>query len=362
MFEFISSMRTPVHRSLFRLIGLVLVVSTGGVPRLRADVVETTDGSTIRGTVIASDSGFIKVDTEFAGTVVILKDHVKAITTDEPIHVALADGNTINGRIVSTAAGLQINSEKGGYSTEPGAIAALWRDGDKSPAEKAADALRRKWAYEFAFDLNGRGGNSDRTFLGLSGRAVLQGALDRLMFYGNFSHSDENGEVAQDEAKGGIDYSSFFSKKLSWYVRSEVGYDHTKDLDLRSQSATGVGYSFIKTEDHKLEGRFGLNYRFENYGEPENPDFASPGIDLGLLHTLDTKWGRLTQSLTLTPSFQHFSNYVFIHDSALELPVSRGNKPWRIRLGIKTDYTSDPPDDFKRLDWTYYTQLVLTLK
>src|SRR5688572_3359513 len=326
---------------------------------LEADLIETAGGSIIHGRVVASDGGVIKVETDFAGTIAIKQDQVKTITTDAPIHVALADGNIVNGRIETNAAGIRVTGASGALVTEATAINALWRDGDKSPADRAADALRRKWGRELAFDLNGRNGNSDRTFLGISGRAILQGASDRLLFFGNYSRSEENDATTQDEAKAGVDFSSFFTPKMSWYVRTEIGYDHTKDLDLRSQSATGLGYSFVKSPTRVLEGRVGLSYRFENYGDPASTDFDSAGIDLGLLHSLDTHWGRLTQTLSLTPSFEDLSNFVFSHDSALELPV-KGDKPWKVRVGIKSDYTSEPPTGFEKLDWTYYTQLVLS--
>jgi hypothetical protein len=110
-----------------------------------------------------------------------------------------------------------------------------------------------------------------------------------------------------------------------------------------------------------LEGRLGLNYRFENYGSPATTDHDSIGVDLGVLHTLATSWGRLTQSVSLTPSFEDFNNFVFIHDSALEFPI-KGDAPWKVRVGLKTDYTSDPPPNLEKLDWTYYTQLVLSWK
>lgn len=325
---------------------------------LRADVVETLGGSVIHGTVLASDNGIIRIETDFAGTIEIKQDQIKSITTDDPIYVAVKDGDSVKGRITTDPSGVRVVSDTGTLQTQTGLISALWRDGDMSPADKAAEALRRKWGYELAFDLNGRSGNSERTFIGISGRAVLEGVNDRLMFYGSYARSEEDDQTTQDEGKGGVDYSNFFSDRMSWYVRTELGYDHTKDLDLRSQTAAGVGYKFIKREEQTLEGRFGLSYRFENYGDPLTEDFDSPGIDIGVLHTLNSPWGRLTQSLSITPSFEDFSNYVIVHDSALELPVGTG-KLWKVRVGLKNDYTSEPPPGFEELDWTYYTQLVL---
>lgn len=344
-----------------RLGGALFIAAGSACATLHADVIQTVTGSIIHGMIVASDSGVIKVDTDFAGTIAIKQDQVVTIKTDDNIYVALADGNIVNGRIETGAAGVRVTGPKASLTTIPTAINALWRDGDKSPAEKAADALRRKWGRELAFDLNGRSGNTDRTFLGISVRAVLQGAADRLMLFGNFSRSEQNDTTTQDEAKAGVDYSSFFTPRMSWYVRTELGYDHPKDLDLRSQTAGGIGYSFIKRPTRVLEGRFGISYRFESYGNPLTSDFEAAGFDLGLMHTLDTHWGRLTQRLSLTPSFEDLGNFVFSHDSSLELPI-KGDKPWKVRVGVKSEYSSEPPAGLEKLDWTYYTQLVLSWK
>lgn len=345
------------HSSFGRIARVVFAATTCVLQPLDADVVETLTGSTIHGRIVASESGVIKVETDFADTIAIKREQIKSIVTDTPIHLALADGVIVNGRIERSGPGLRVIGPEGALQTVPTAIDAVWREGDKSPAQRAAEAMQRKWGYEVALDINGRNGNSDRLFLGLSGRAVLQGIHDRLMFFGNYSRSEENEVTTQDEGKGGIDYSNFFSPMRSWYVRSEIGYDRTKDLDLRSQSAAGLGYTFIKNPSQMLEGRLGLSYRFEDHGT--SADFESAGVDLGMLHTLSMGWGRLTNTLSYTPSFEDFSNFVFIHDSAIELPVV-GNKPWRVRVGVKTDYSSEPPAGVESLDWTYYTQFVLS--
>lgn len=331
--------------------GLTAAVSLG-------DVIETTGGSVLRGRVIASEGGIIKIDTDFGVVVEIKQDQIASLTVDDPINVALENGDSIKGRVETGAAGIRV---VGGTNQLQGSIAdisAVWRDGDMSPADKAAAALERRWAYTAAFDLNGRQGNSDRVFLGISARATLEGADDRLIFLGNYSQAEENSETTEDQGKFGTDYSNFFTENFSWYVRSEIGFDGTKDLDLRSQSAAGIGYTVIKRETQQLEFRGGLSYRFENYGPGE--DFDSAGLDLGVIHTYTLPWGKLRNSLTVTPAFDDFSNYVLIHDSSLELPLAGADSHWRMRFGIRNDYTSEPPPGLVQHDWTYYSQIALT--
>lgn len=322
-----------------------------------ADVIETIGGSVLRGRVIASDEGVIKIEADFGPTVEIKQDQIKSIAIDDPVFVALENGNSIKGTVATDATGVQVSGQSSELQTSIADITAVWRDGDMSPADKAAAALERKWTYQAAFDLNGRQGNSDRVFLGVTARAELQGPDDRLIFLGNYSQAEENGAKTEDQGKFGIDYSNFFSKRFSWYVRTELGFDGTKDLDLRSQTAAGIGYSIIKRETQSLETRAGISYRFENYGT--GTDFDSAGLDLGLIHTYALKWGKMRNSLTFTPSFDDFSNFVLLHDSSLELPIGTGEF-WRMRFGIKNDYTSEPPPGLVKHDWTYYSQISLT--
>lgn len=322
-----------------------------------ADVVETTGGSILRGRVIASDEGVIKIEADFGVTVEIKQDQIKSITIDEPVFVALDNGNSIKGSVATDETGVRVAGQSSELQTSIGDIVAVWRDGDLSPADKAAAALERKWTYQAAFDLNGRQGNSDRIFLGMTARAELQGADDRLIFLGSYSQAEENNVTTEDQGKFGVDYSNFFSERFSWYVRTELGFDGTKDLDLRSQTAAGIGYSIIKRENQSLETRAGINYRFENYSS--GMDFDSAGLDLGLIHTYTLKWGKMRNSLTFTPSFDDLSNFVLLHDSSLELPLGH-SEFWRMRFGVKNDYTSEPPAGLVKHDWTYYSQISLT--
>ncbi len=322
-----------------------------------ADVIETVGGSTIQGKVLSTDGGVVRIETDFAGVIEVKQAQVKSLVTDAPVFVQLTDGNAVQGRIEKAGTALRVAGTTGAMQTQPASIAHIWLPGDKSPAERAADALRRKWTYTAAFDLNGRQGNSDRFFIGTSGRATLQGEDDRLVFFANYSRADENDNTTQDEGKAGVDYSNFFTEKTSWYVRTELGFDKTKFLDLRSQSAAGLGYSWIKTARQSLEVRGGLSYRFENYST--GLDFDSVGLDTGLIHSYVFEWGKLTNELTWTPSFDDFGNFVITHESAVELPLAAG-KAWKLRVGLKNDYTSEPPAGLTKHDWTYFTQLVFT--
>ena len=129
-----------------------------------ADVIETTSGSVLRGKVLASEGGVIQFETDFAGLLAIKQDQIKAITTDGALFVALKDGAIVQGRVAPAAPGLTITTSGGPLSADVPTIAAVWREGDKSPAERAAEALAPHWVYQLAFDLNSKNGWHQRSF------------------------------------------------------------------------------------------------------------------------------------------------------------------------------------------------------
>ncbi|RME67351.1 MAG: DUF481 domain-containing protein [Verrucomicrobia bacterium] len=349
----------PMH--MFKIIRSVAVTGLAGLiafgASLYADTIETLNGSTIQGTVLASRDGKIRIETDFAGVIEIDQAQIAAITTDDAVFVALPEGDTVRGRIETAGSAVRVSGPSGAMQTSVTEIKEIWRPGDQTPAEREIEAQRRKWTYNVAFDLNGRTGNSDRFFVGFSGSAVLKGPNDRLAFFATLGQAEENDETSQDDGSVGVDYSNNVSDKLYWYAKSTLSFDRVKDIDMRSQSAAGFGYNWIKTERQNLEVRAGLSYRFENYND--NTDFKSVGADFGLIHAYEFNWGKMVNLLSYTPSFDDFANYVITHRSTLDLPL-KASGAWSLRLGIENDYTSKPPSGLDELDTLYFSSLVFT--
>lgn len=347
------------YHSLFRNVLVACCATLAAQSIAWADVIETIGGSTLRGKIIASDGGVIRIETDFGITIEVPQDKVKTMTTDAPVFVALEDGNQMQGTIQTRDEGLTIAGKSGSFQTNTDKISSVWLQGDMTPADKAQEAARRKWTSRISFDLNGKQGNSDRFFIGISGRSTLEGEDDRLSFSGNYSRGDDDGSTTQDDAKAAVDYSNFFGEKFSWYVRTELGFDRIKDLDLRSQSAAGFGYTFVDSEKWKLEGRSGISYRFENYSTGE--EFDSVGLDFGLINSYDFGWGKMLNLVSFTPSFDDLANYVITHESTLNIPVDGGER-WTMRFGVKNDFTSEPPAGLVKHDWSYFSGITMSWK
>ena len=346
-----------MNKTLLLRASLALVAAVFSAATLSADVVETKSGARIVGKVTKIDGGSVVVSTDYAGAITIKQGEVASITTDAPVAVRLANGTRIDGKVTSSAGAVQIAGADGVISTTVDKVAASWAAGGKDPA---VAALERGWAYEAAVDIAGKTGNKEQLATGFSFRATLAGAQDTLQFYSAYDRQVSDGVKSADQFKAGIDYANNFSGAKSWYVRNEGGFDRVKDIELYDVAAVGLGYDIIKKPKQTLTGRAGLSFRYAGYKNPKTVDVKSAGLDFGFAHRLQMDNSVLVNRLSYVPTFEDFANFVLTHESSLELPLL--SSQWKLRLGVATDYNSQPGKGVSRLDTTYFTRLVLSWK
>ncbi|MBC2606483.1 DUF481 domain-containing protein [Pelagicoccus albus] len=340
-----------------------------------ADVIYTVGGSTINGKVLGIDGGKITISTDFAGKIQIEQDKVASMSTDDPLYLSLEDGSTYLGPVTGSEEGLVVDSEAGEMNTTVAKISESWQPGEKSPSALRQEAkysnFERKWAYEAAFDLTGKSGNSDSNGMAASFRATLDGEADTLAFYAKANFEDADGVKSADDANGGVDYSNKFTENYNWYVRSEFGYDAIKEIEQYFTVAAGFGRILSDTETRKMSLRGGLGYIFESYddlpvlndageitGYTPRSSTSSASLDLGFTHKETLKWGTWVNRTTFTPTIDDFSNFRAVHDTSLDLPLKA--EGWSLRTGVNFKYDSEADvSNLEELDTTYYIRMVL---
>ncbi len=348
-------------------IGLVMALTP-----VYSDFVEIKDGSRLHGTIIEATDQQLKIETAYAGMLTIPLVQVVSFSTEKPVFVRLQSGTTVLGAVKGDPSGnIAISGNDGTLTTQTNKVTSAWQTNRQDPeiAKREAEIakMQRRWKYEANLDINGKNGNTEKMNIGAGFKATLASPHDLLKIYANYDYAvtkNQAGknEASADEIKAGIEYNSYFYQDLGWYARTELERDEFENIKLRSTSALGLTYRFRNTDTHKLNGRAGFSFRHDSYdvvapGGKSNDQ--KPGLDFGLNNdwTFAT-WGRIVTDLSYTPSFDDTSDFLFVHDSGLEMPLVL-SQFWVFRLGVNNSYNSKPTDNREKMDTTYYTKLIL---
>lgn len=182
---------------------------------------------------------------------------------------------------------------------------------------------------------------------------------DLLSFFLSVDYSEQDDLRSQNEYRGGISYENMLNERTFWYTRLEMEFDEFENLDLRSTAAVGLGYYWLRKDDHELKNRLGIGYRHEAFNNDISKDEAV--LDLGLDYRVDiAPWLQFTHSTTFSPGFEDFDDYRLDVDTAVILPLQ--SDKLKLKLGIRNEYNSQPQSGIERLDNTYYANLMLSLE
>ena len=350
-----------------RALGVGLAFLTVGV--VAADVVTTSDGSRLVGTVEQITAGRLVILTEIAGRLEIDASKVTGVSIDRSVNVAVSSGDRLVGSIDASPDGSAsiVRSQLGDIAIPPSAITMLWPEGTESPeivairkeADAKVEAAKPDWSLTLEAGASFTEGNTDT----LEGRGrfdlTRKTKDDLLHFYLAGKYGEQDDKRTTNEYFGGIRYENLITERWYWYARTELEYDEFEGIDLRATAAAGAGYYWLKKPEHELKTSLGLGYRHESYDNGRTDDDAV--LDLGLDYRLDlTPWAQFTHSTVYSPDFLEFDDYRLKFDTALLIPFKDDRLAWK--LGMRNEYNSRPQSGFDRLDNTYYTSIVLSLK
>jgi len=317
---------------------------------LRADVVETKDGSHLVGKLAKIDSGVVTFTTSYAGDITIKQSEIVSLTTDHPISLRLASGTRIDGSLATSPAGLQVASPEGTITTSFPKVTSAWAVGSLDP-------LAAHWRYEATVDINGTTGNKSQlgTDVGFGAKRIAPS--DELDLYTAYNRQVSEGVKSADQFKAGIDFTDTIVDGTSWFVRDEAGFDRIMDIRFYETAAAGIGQDLIKNDIDTLTARVGLAYRYDAYSVATIPSVNSAAADFELNHDLKTANWELVDKITFLPAFSNFSEYIATQDSYFQIPLK--NPAWKLRVGLANNLNNRPPPGIKKIDTTYYTRLIL---
>lgn len=333
------------------------------------DVVTTTDGSRLVGTVEKIADGKLVIVTAIAGRLEIDASVVDSITTQGKVSVEFETGDTLVGVIEKDEGSdsLVVHSALGDISVSMQDVTLLWPEGSENPrivavkaeADARIEAMKPKWTATLEGGATRTEGNTDNLEGHVRFDALRKTTEDLLHFYLAAQYNEQNDVRTTNEYRGGIQYENKISDRWYWYTRLGLEFDEFEALDLRATATAGAGYHWLKQDDHELKTRVGFGYRHEAYKNADTRDDAV--FELGLDYHVDiADWVKLTHSTIYSPDIEDTANYRVDFDTAFVFPLQ--NSRWSWKLGMRNEYNSRPQPGFDRLDNTYYTSLMLSLK
>lgn len=320
------------------------------------DMIELKDGDHFSGKIESFSTDKVVLATAHAGKITIERQAVLRMVTDQPVNVAMANGDRVAGKLgVSPEGALTIDTSYGKLQvTNATAVRVAWLPGTPDPTV-APPPPGLSWKYSMAFDLLGRNGNSKAIQFGGAADAIMSGPDTDLKFYAKGAYGKSDGNVSDNRMLGGVDFERRFTGTQSWYVRDELLKDDVQGISFRNALAGGYGYYFYKQDNRDLRVRAGIGHTHTAYSDPLRVNESSVSLDSGL-HYREKIGAHSTwlTDITFSPSVENFANYYVTHESKLSIPLTMPNLSQE--FGVANQFISQPGEGMKKLDTTYFAR------
>ena len=196
------------------------------------------------------------------------------------------------------------------------------------------------WENSAELGINGSTGNAE-SFSFQTG-ARFKRKTDINLFDLRLSHNrtQANGVETQNNALMYADYERFLGDSpWTYFVKNGLEYDEFRAFDLRYNINSGFGYSFIRTEDLTLTGRFGAGASRE-FGGPDNAWSPEALFGFDYEHQINAR-NKVITKFDYFPEWDDFSNFRLVSDVAWEYLIDEeGNLS--VKLGALDRYDSTP--------------------
>lgn len=307
----------------------------------QADTVELDNGDRLSGTVESLSATRLILNTPYAGRLDLPRTHVRALRTDAPARLRLADGTEMDGLL--EPAGERAVRIRIGARTLTEAL----------PIEgiAAINPPRATGAPEFKARLSLGGnlarGNTDARTLHAAGEWVARSAAERITLDGEANAAEQDGVETASNARLELKYDHFVAPDRYLYANMRFEHDGQADLDLRSTVGVGGGWQLFERKDRILALEGGLSYANEDYGSA--PDQRFPGARMALKYE-QALWGdrvRFFHDSDLLLSLESLSDYFLHTRTGVRVPLGA-----RLGVGahINADYDNVPAAGQKKTD------------
>lgn len=297
-----------------RMTSILLVLIAFGSVALHADQIVLKNGDRLTGAVVKSDGQSLVMKTDLAGDVTVPWDAVQELTSSQPLHVALKDGQTVVGPVTTSDGNLAVaTAAKGTVSAPRDSVTALRSDAEETAYQKSLNpGLMEGWNGGINVGFALTRGNSETKSLALAFTADRKTLHDHIGLYTNsvYATNDAPGATPSTTAnaiQGGARYDRNFTKRLFGFGSADFQTDDLQSLDLRSVFGGGLGLHVVQSDKTTLDLLAGINYTRENYTDLKR-NLAAGTFGEELLHKLGASTV-LTEKLYFYPDFNEAGEY-----------------------------------------------------
>lgn len=230
-----------------------------------ADTLYLNNGDKITGTLVQANDSAVLFTTEYAGDLTVSRDHIRAVSTDSSRVLQTDTGDQFEGRLEALE-GEQFLIHEDTFMPMPiPAITLLARDVDALTA--LTDSARKKWSGFVDAGTSIRSGTTDT--LDAHTAVTLKRKYQRNTLTLNLggAYGEVDSEIDTRRAKATVKWRHLISDRLFVFALAGAEHDAGRKLELRANTAAGLGYQFIDQEDQTLSLSAGLDYT-RDYWDP----------------------------------------------------------------------------------------------
>lgn len=326
-----------------------------------ADQVTVKNGDRITGSIVKKDAQTLTVKSPVFGEVTIPWDQVQTLVADQPVHVVLADGRTIQGTLTPREQAVEIDSSGARQRVNLSEITTLRDAAEQRAYERLLDpGWGQLWMASASLGFAGTQGNAKTRTLTTAFNAARVTSGDKTTLYFNaIKASALIGDVLEGTAqavRGGWGYSHNLSPRIFVNGFNDYEYDRFQNLDLRFVLGGGLGYIAWKGERGRLDVLGGGAYNRESFAASDpNPAFTRNSGEAFFGDDFSYKLSTVTafyQSLRFFPNLSETGEYRLNFDLGANTRLTRW-LTWN--LGLSNRLLSNPVPGRQKNDLMYTT-------
>lgn len=386
----------------FGLISLCVVAA-------RADLVVLSNGDRLTGTLGALSEGAVVVATELAGEVSIPWANIAGVETAGVVGIRGADGAINEGQLVYSDGAQYLKTAEGLEPLVLGNVQAIGASAEALAAEAPVEVAEAEkpdvWSGAIDFGASWRTGTRNTVDARSTVTAVREMPKNKLTLMLDAAYGEDENIPNKQALKGEAKWQFFPKERFYYYGLVGAEHDEIRKLEVRLNSAAGLGYEFIKNDKRKFSADAGIDYaheRWEIYSDKEKDarrkdvragataqlqsiftegfqptlaNIVSTGQSIKLLYDPQVDNGietrnnvslrlsshyeqaifqkaRISNDLTLLPEIEDFGEMRLTNDLAFTTPLS---EVLSLKWAVKSEYDSDPGDNVSKWDHLFTT-------